>query len=491
MKQKTLSFGKGKGNVRHNNREYITDNVDKNRVADNIVYVQQDLRDAYAECFQASIDDYNAGQTRKDRMKSLDGYMDEIKRNQANKNGEKLFYEQVVGIGDMYDSGILTNPEDAQTCKEILDEYAQSFQERNPHLHVFNMVLHMDESTPHLHIDYIPVAEGYKQGLPIRNSLSKALENQGLKSARQQKDNNTISWQNRERTHITEMCKERGIEIVSLGVEREDMTLGQYKENAIKMEKHARDIEKQEIKTVNLPFGFRLETPGQAKVIEQELERKTHMAKAEEAFNVAEQKLDEATDKVKETVKATTMLHRQAELDRKAAEEYKQLYEDKYYEQEDLNIEVAELRQQIIDRDKTIDSLTVDNKQLQADVDRLKRYTDRAVLEAVTPLKTQIEGYKDTIRDLKDRLDGVCQSLANVTKAFGMLRYDREDGYQVTLNSKQTKLFDALEKYTTKWLRHENKEDMAVDVEKHIGLSEGITKEIKALEPKRDLDRGR
>ena len=33
-----------------------------------------------------------------------------------------------------------------------LKEFAESFQERNPHLRVFNMVLHMDEATPHLHV---------------------------------------------------------------------------------------------------------------------------------------------------------------------------------------------------------------------------------------------------------------------------------------------------------------------------------------------------
>ena len=236
---KTLSFGKGKGNIRHNNREFVTDNVDRDRIADNITYVKQDLHDAYVECFQSAIDEYNARQTRNDRMKSLDGYMDEIKRNQANRNGEKLFYEQVVGIGDMYDSGIISKPEEAEKCKEVLDHYAREFQQRNPNLHVFNMVLHMDEQTPHLHIDYIPRAEGYKQGLQVRNSLSKALENQGLKSARQQKDNNTISWQNRERQHISELCQERGIEIVTVGIEREDMTVGQYKDYMAKADKIA------------------------------------------------------------------------------------------------------------------------------------------------------------------------------------------------------------------------------------------------------------
>lgn len=61
---------------------------------------------------------------------------------------------------------------DAKAASEILDEYARSFQERNPNLYLFNVVLHMDEATPHLHLDYIPVAHGYKTKMHTRNSLT-------------------------------------------------------------------------------------------------------------------------------------------------------------------------------------------------------------------------------------------------------------------------------------------------------------------------------
>ena len=61
---------------------------------------------------------------------------------------------------------------DAKVASEILDEYARSFQERNPNLYLFHAVLHMDEATPHLHLDYIPIAHGYKTKLHTRNSLT-------------------------------------------------------------------------------------------------------------------------------------------------------------------------------------------------------------------------------------------------------------------------------------------------------------------------------
>ena len=59
----------------------------------------------------------------------------------------------------------------------------KTFQERNPNLYLFNCVMHLDEATPHLHIDYIPVANGYKTGMKTRNSLTKALQQMGFAKA--------------------------------------------------------------------------------------------------------------------------------------------------------------------------------------------------------------------------------------------------------------------------------------------------------------------
>jgi hypothetical protein len=39
---------------------------------------------------------------------------------------------------------------------EILDEFMNDFQKRNPRLYVFSAHLHTDKATPHLHIDFVP-----------------------------------------------------------------------------------------------------------------------------------------------------------------------------------------------------------------------------------------------------------------------------------------------------------------------------------------------
>ncbi len=247
MAAKTISFPKGKGHLTHNNREFICNNVVPERTAWNRIYIQESLRDAYEKCFGQALRDYNAAQKRKDRQK--DDYLKEIE-NSGNK--EKTFYENIVQIGKKTDTpvvdenGVLT--EDAKTAIAVLEQYARTFQERNPNLYLFNCVMHLDEATPHLHIDYIPVAHGYKNGMKTRNSLTKAFQQMGFAKAVSRKQNETVAWQEREREYLTELCREQGIEIEVLGIQRDNLSLPEYKAamcEAEKLEQQAVALDRQ------------------------------------------------------------------------------------------------------------------------------------------------------------------------------------------------------------------------------------------------------
>ena len=235
MAAKTISFPKGRGHLTHNNRDFICNNVVPERTAWNRIYMQESLKDAYEKCFGQALRDYNATQKRKDRQKN--DYLKEIE-NSGNK--EKTFYENIVQIGKKTDTpvadenGVMT--EAAKAAIEVLDRYARTFQERNPNLYLFNCVMHLDEATPHLHIDYIPVAHGYKNGMKTRNSLTKAFQQMGFAKAVSRKQNETVAWQEREREYLTELCREQGIEIEVLGVQRDNLSLPEYKAAMHKVE---------------------------------------------------------------------------------------------------------------------------------------------------------------------------------------------------------------------------------------------------------------
>jgi len=239
---RTISFVKGKGSINHNNRDFIASNVDASRSSMNITYVKTPIDKAYDQIFGDALREYNAKQKRKDRK--ITDYLSHIKQS---KNNEKVFYENVVQIGKRDDTGILDADgnitDEALLAREILDEYARTFQERNPNLILFNAVLHMDEATPHLHLDYIPVAHGYKTGLSTRNSLTKSLQEMGIEPAKGRNDNETMHWQQREREFITGLCRERGLDIEVLGIKRDDYSLPEYKAAMREVEAAEAEIE--------------------------------------------------------------------------------------------------------------------------------------------------------------------------------------------------------------------------------------------------------
>jgi len=212
--------------------------------------------------------EYNSKQKRKDRIKQ--DYIYEIKHS---GNKEKVFYENVVQIGKMDDTAVTDEngnlTEAAGEVIKVLDEYARTLQERNPNLYMFNCVLHLDEATPHLHIDYIPVAHGYKNGLKTRNSLTKAFQEMGFEKAAGKRDNETMAWQKREREHLQYLCARQGIEIETLGVKRDNYTLPEYKkamEITNELQKQANEMQKQAEKDKIIINKYNLEAESLKKI---------------------------------------------------------------------------------------------------------------------------------------------------------------------------------------------------------------------------------
>lgn len=210
MNVKSISMCEGKGSLSHNNREFTAKNIDPSRTADNIVFVQQELGEAYHHLFDEAVERYNARQKRNDRK--IDDYFEHLfnrppgKSFIVNANKQKCFYEHLVYIGTKKDSGVGTP--DAEITKECLREYMEGFQERNPNFYVFNAVMHLDEATPHLHIDYIPIGH-FKSGLEVRNAKNKALEEMNF--GKDAKANNR--WRLSEWDILKNICNAHGIEI--------------------------------------------------------------------------------------------------------------------------------------------------------------------------------------------------------------------------------------------------------------------------------------
>ena len=245
----SVSFRVDSGYLDHNNRIITAHNVDVSRTADNITYTKIDLRDFYRQVFGEAIMEYNLKQDRPDR--EIHDYYEQVKKSKK----VKLFYEVVVQFGDLHDCGV--GSENWKTAKAMLDEYMREFERRNPNLKVFNAVMHLDESTPHLHIDFVPVAHKGQRGMSLKNSMSGALREQGFSSSNRM-ENEWTAWSESERSVMEQILLKHGLRREDKNVHRQHLPVEEYKraaqeaESIRKINAHINELKKKPVEELTL-----------------------------------------------------------------------------------------------------------------------------------------------------------------------------------------------------------------------------------------------
>ena len=218
--KRTISAMVGKGSVNHNSRKFKAENVDGSRTHLNIDYCNENIKKVYHDLFDEALERYNDKQTRADRK--IENYYEKIR----NSKQEKPFHELILQIGDK--ENMSAESENGQLARQILDEYYSGFQERNPNLKVFSAHLHMDEATPHLHIDFVPFTTGSKRGLDTRVSLKQALAAQGFKG-RTRGDTEWNQWVSAEKSALAFVMERHGIEWEHKGTHEKHLSVLDYK----------------------------------------------------------------------------------------------------------------------------------------------------------------------------------------------------------------------------------------------------------------------
>nr|WP_330361338.1 plasmid recombination protein [Anaerostipes sp. CAG:276] len=240
--KRTISFMTGKGSVNHNSRKFHAKNTDPQRSRWNVEYCNQDIREVYHELFDGALERYNAKQTRKDRK--IEDYYEKIRSGKQ----EKPFHEIILQIGNKDDMGAKTA--EGQMAAKILDEYMKGFQERNPTLRVFSAHLHMDEATPHLHIDFVPYITGSKRGLDTRVSLKQALSALGFKGGTRM-ETELNQWVTAEKQQLASIMLEHGIEWEQKGTHEKHLSLLDFEKQERAKEVAALEKQKAELKEHN------------------------------------------------------------------------------------------------------------------------------------------------------------------------------------------------------------------------------------------------
>ena len=214
--KRTISFMTGKGSVNHNSRKFHAKNTDPERSCLNVEYCNENVKDVYHELFDEALAWYNEKQTRSDRR--IDDYYEKIRSGKQ----EKPFHEIILQIGDKDNMGAKT--ENGQLAAKVLVKYMRDFQRRNPTLRVFSAYLHMDEATPHLHIDFVPYTTGSKRGLDTRVSLKQALSALGFKGGTR-RETELNQWVAYEKEQLAAVMLEHGIEWEKKGTHEKHLSV--------------------------------------------------------------------------------------------------------------------------------------------------------------------------------------------------------------------------------------------------------------------------
>lgn len=240
----------GKGSVNHNSRKFKAENVNGERSHLNIDYCNENIKDIYHQLFDEALKKYNAKQTRNDRK--IDDYYEKIRSSKQ----EKPFHELILQIGER--ETMNSESENGEMAKQILDEYFQDFQERNPQLRVFSAHLHMDEATPHLHIDFVPFTTGSKRGLETRVSLKQALSMQGFKGG-SRGSTEWSQWVQAEKEQLAAVMERHGIQWEQKGTHEQHLSVLDYKKQEREIEVEQLDSKIEQKKTEYNVLSKRIE----------------------------------------------------------------------------------------------------------------------------------------------------------------------------------------------------------------------------------------
>ena len=490
-----VSMPQGKGSQLHNRREYekigkpIPDNIDSSKTAENITLVDRDIRQVYQEIFGDALEQYNSKQKRADRK--IEDYYDHI---QKSKNGEKLFYEDVVQWGSKDD---FQEPEMRERAKKALVQYVKSFEERNPNLRLIGAYIHMDEASPHLHLDYVPVAHGYSRGLSTRNSLDRAMKEMGFAPENESRKNNaTKLWKESERSYFGEICRSMGLEVeMERQSTRKNLSVEEYKDardemlGNIEQEKEAIVAEVEPLRELKTGIDEIADTgktvlPGVVAIKKKDLEAVKEQAKAYTANRDEIETLRERSAAVSQREQRADQREQQLNKREAGLEDMQNQIIERYNRQLRLNQLLEKAERDGKAKDKQIADLQAENTSLRGQI--------RSLTAQIDQIKAELW---EKINNLTDKLRGAYESLTNVVKAVGMLKYDREKDqngnytygkYGISnLSKAQDKLIDGLAEYGAKWAKEDGFPEMAEEMEKRVGISKGIEKIIEPQAPKR------
>jgi len=404
----------------------------------------------------------------------------------------------------------------------------------------------MDEKTPHLHIDYVPIADGYKNGMAKRNSQSVALQQMGFG-----KNKNSINeWRKHERQILRELCQQYGLEVAEETQGRgKTLTPDEYKKmcDEVKDELRADPDLVDELKG-ELRNDFIAEhkqsliqeaeeaAADEIGVLNRKLAEETRPRL--EGFIASEQRVNKMIDGMREEtrgwgsnkkphtiIEIPNMTNEQAMTVLKTAQDSAKNAASAKKSRASRDTAITEKNTAVAERDAAVKAKEIAEKEKRTAEANAKTATanaeaktaaaDERMTEAMRLHHQQLElnglysqavrerdNYKTaasrvpvlqkTITDMKEGLKIAYTSLGAMAKANASLLFDPTLKI-ANLTTEQERLLQATRNYAAAHARTKGFEDIAVDVEKHYEITEGMQAKVDELKPKtkkRSYDHG-
>lgn len=500
---KSASVTLGNGSLNHNNRVFIYKNIDPSLTPQNVILIQKDLRTTYDEIFGKALEQYNQKQKRNDRK--IEDYLSHVKNS---KNGEKPFYEIIVQVGDRYNTGI--GSPDAEIAKGILTEFYHEFVSRNPNMVVFNAVIHMDEKdgTPHMHIDFIPIARGQTRGLETKNSLNQALKQQGfdfVPTPDPPRDpdihpyyGKPVSrfagsrWLDAERAELGNLLERHGITWEKQDVHRKHLSIPEYKACAEIVGKMVREMPPVELETRLPNSAMRIAGVKQNEVIVSQ--QKLEVLQEENKVLRAESKIvrDTMRHMDKEKAEGEAFIRRtlkSAEVkEQRAKSQYSAGTEAEYRKLAKKYNAVVDNHNELVRAYNAIKATNQEMAKKQA------KQLSEAVTAATTPLTAENKRliaelglWKKKASSLQDKVRILCQAIQDIMRSIFTLKYNyanqQANPYKSDLTEKANLLIDALERKARTTMHQTECQDFVKGLD-GMGISAELDADIRSHLPK-------
>ena len=483
MNPKSISHCQGKGSLSHNNRVFKPKNVDSTRTQDNIIFIQEPIEQAYEKCFGEAVNRYNAKQKRNDRKIKESYFEYTFKHKPCNtvvtsSDKRKSFYEDLVQIGTMDDTGV--GSVDGSIATDCLFDYMMTFQERNPNLYVFNAVIHLDEATPHLHIDYIPIGH-YKRGVDTQNSISQALREMGFDHAK----DSIHQWRLNERKVLEDICKSHGLAISEPKKSRGySFTVDEYKEYKSTID----SLQKEQA------------------LVTQELKQTTDALNSAKTELQPLQKLNDKLKKIADIGETKQVgIFKKSTVHTLNDEEFKRLKSgynkyvanrDKMLSMDNKELQLKRQEENLKQQQKILNQRITEaeqmkskyqdlyNKQVQLNfINKTFEIACREYKQQISDLENTISTNKDTVNTLNNKLEDAYYIIMEVVQALNMLKYDRNFGYNIELTKKADTLLTAIENYSIRFLNDNNKESLTEQINSTVEICDNLQSIIEELNP--------